>query len=77
MTMRARVLAFAAALVVPVFLTPSPVAAQTSALLNARVIDGRGQVLNNAAVIIRDGKIVAVGPVASTTVPRRRPERST
>jgi imidazolonepropionase-like amidohydrolase len=69
MTLRAPVLAFVAAVIVPSFLTPSPASAQASALLNARVIDGRGQVLNNAAVIIRDGKIVAVGPVASTAVP--------
>ena len=47
----------------------SPASAQTTALLNARVIDGRGQVLDRAAIVVRDGKIVAVGPVASTAVP--------
>ena len=47
----------------------SPTSAQTTALLNARVIDGRGQVLDRAAIVVRDDKIVAVGPVASTAVP--------
>ena len=47
----------------------TPALAQTTALLNARVIDGRGQVVDRAAIVVRDGKIVAVGPVASTAVP--------
>src|SRR5262245_8592707 len=68
MPMRAHLLA--AGVVVSLAALFSPAAsAQTSALLNARVIDGRGQVVERAAIIIRDGKIVAVGPVASTTVP--------
>ena len=46
-----------------------PTSAQTTALVGARVIDGRGQVIDRAAIVVRDGKIVAVGPVASTTVP--------
>jgi imidazolonepropionase-like amidohydrolase len=52
-----------------VLLMPLAATAQTSALVNARVIDGRGGVIERAAVVIRDGKIVAVGPVAGTTVP--------
>jgi imidazolonepropionase-like amidohydrolase len=43
--------------------------AQTTALLNARVIDGRGQVLDRATIVVRDGKIVAFGQPAATTVP--------
>jgi imidazolonepropionase-like amidohydrolase len=47
----------------------TPALAQTTALLNARVIDGRGQVLDRATIVVRDGKIVAYGPPATTTVP--------
>src|SRR5262245_22662385 len=44
-------------------------AAQTTAFVGARVIDGRGKVTENATIVVRDGKIAAVGPAASTTVP--------
>src|SRR6476619_4146486 len=44
--------------------------AQTTALRNARVIDGRGDApIDNATIVIRDGRIVAVGLSAGTTVP--------
>ena len=44
--------------------------AQTTALVGARVIDGKGRVIERATIILRDGKIAAVGPAASsTTVP--------
>ena len=46
-----------------------PAAAQTTAFVGARVIDGRGAVMENATIVVRDGKIAAVGPMASTTVP--------
>jgi imidazolonepropionase-like amidohydrolase len=46
-----------------------PAGAQTTALVGARVIDGRGGVIDQATIVVRDGKIVAVGPAASTTVP--------
>lgn len=46
-----------------------PAAAQTTAFVGARVIDGRGKVMENATIVVRDGKIAAVGPMASTTVP--------
>ena len=36
----------------------------TMVLQNARVIDGRGQVLERASIAIRDGKIIAVGAVS-------------
>jgi imidazolonepropionase-like amidohydrolase len=45
------------------------VTAQTTALVGARVIDGRGAVIERGTIVVRDGKIAAVGPVASTTVP--------
>src|SRR5215212_7056458 len=43
--------------------------AQTTAFVGARVIDGRGKVMENATIVVRDGKIAAVGPMASTSVP--------
>ena len=43
--------------------------AQTTALVGARIIDGRGGVIERGTIVVRDGTIVAVGPVASTTVP--------
>ncbi|HUE87753.1 MAG TPA: amidohydrolase family protein [Vicinamibacterales bacterium] len=43
--------------------------AQTTAFVGGRVIDGRGGVIERGTVVVRDGKIVAVGPAASTTVP--------
>jgi imidazolonepropionase-like amidohydrolase len=43
--------------------------AQTTALVGARIVDGRGQVIERGTIVIRDGKIAAVGPAASTTVP--------
>src|SRR5262245_44960565 len=43
--------------------------AQSTALVGARVIDGRGKVMENATIVVRDGKIAAVGPAASTAVP--------
>lgn len=43
--------------------------AQTTALVGARVIDGTGRTIDNAVVIIRADRIVAVGPPASTPLP--------
>ena len=59
---------------VPVFaltlsLVPNTVTAQTAALVGARVIDGRGGVIERGTIVVRDGKIAAVGPVASTAIP--------
>ena len=47
----------------------SAAAAQTTAFVGGRVIDGTGQVLENATVIVRDGRIQAVGSAASVEVP--------
>ncbi len=44
--------------------------AQTTALRGARVIDGTGGApIDNAVIVMRDGRIVAVGPSAATAVP--------
>ena len=44
--------------------------AQTTVLRDARVIDGTGGApLDNATIVIRDGRIVSVGPSANTPVP--------
>jgi imidazolonepropionase-like amidohydrolase len=44
--------------------------AQTTALRGARVIDGSGGApIDNATIVIRDGRIVAIGPSAGTPVP--------
>ena len=43
---------------------------QTTALRGARVIDGTGSAaIDNATIVIRDGRIVAIGPSAATPVP--------
>ena len=44
-------------------------AAQTTALVGARIIDGHGGVIERGTIVVRDGKIATVGPVASTLVP--------
>ena len=44
--------------------------AQTTALRGARVIDGTGgAAIDNATIVIRGGRIVAIGPSAATPVP--------
>jgi imidazolonepropionase-like amidohydrolase len=50
-------------------LVPTVAAAQTTAFVGGRVIDGRGGVIDRGTIVIRDGKIIAVGPVSSTPVP--------
>jgi imidazolonepropionase-like amidohydrolase len=48
----------------------APVASRAFALVNARVIDGTGKApIDHAVVIVRDGRIEAVGPRESTRVP--------
>jgi imidazolonepropionase-like amidohydrolase len=48
---------------------PAAAMGQSTALVGARIFDGRGGVIESGTVVMRDGKIVAVGPAASTTVP--------
>jgi imidazolonepropionase-like amidohydrolase len=44
--------------------------AQSTALRGSRVIDGRGGApIDDATVVIRDGRIIAIGPSAATPVP--------
>jgi imidazolonepropionase-like amidohydrolase len=52
-----------------VLLAASPAAAQTTALVGARVLDGTGRVIENAVVLIRGERIEAVGPATSVSVP--------
>ena len=47
----------------------SSASAQTTAFVGGRVIDGTGRVLENATVMVRDGRIQAVGSAASVEVP--------
>jgi imidazolonepropionase-like amidohydrolase len=51
---------------------PAPAMAQTpatTAFVGARVIDGTGRTIDDAVIVVRDGRIAAVGPRASTPVP--------
>src|SRR5262249_9513736 len=44
--------------------------AQTTALRGARVIDGSGGApIDNATIVIRGGRIIAIGPSSGTSVP--------
>lgn len=56
-------------LVLAVMAAPATADAQTTAFVGARVIDGRGGVIDNGTVVVRDGKVVAVGPASATAVP--------
>jgi hypothetical protein len=48
----------------------TPPSGQTVVLRGARVVDGTGgNPIDNGAIVIRDGRIVAVGPSAGTAVP--------
>lgn len=45
------------------------VAAQTTAFVGGRIIDGTGRTIESGAIVVRDGVIVDVGPAASVRVP--------
>ncbi len=47
----------------------TPAAAQVTAFVGGRVLDGTGQVIESATVVVRDGLIAEVGPAASVRVP--------
>jgi imidazolonepropionase-like amidohydrolase len=50
--------------------TSTDIYAQTTALRGARVIDGRGGApIDDAVIVMRDGRIAAIGPSAATAVP--------
>ena len=46
-----------------------PAHAQVTAFVGGRVIDGTGKVIDRGTVVVRDGRIVQVGPQASVTIP--------
>lgn len=48
---------------------PTGVFAQATAFVGARIIDGRGGIVDGGTIVVRDGKIVAVGPTAAISVP--------
>lgn len=47
----------------------APARAQTTAYTGGRVIDGTGAVVENAVVVVRDGRVVDVGAAARVQVP--------
>jgi imidazolonepropionase-like amidohydrolase len=50
--------------------TSTDIYAQTTALRGARVIDGRGGApIDDAVIVMRDGRVAAIGPSAATAVP--------
>ena len=49
--------------------TPAIASAQVTALVGGRIIDGRGGVIERGTVVMRDGKILAVGAVDAISVP--------
>jgi imidazolonepropionase-like amidohydrolase len=52
------------------WLVTVPVAsAQVTAFVGGRIIDGTGSVIERGTVVVRDGRIVQVGPQGSVTVP--------
>src|SRR5690606_19026632 len=65
-----RVVTGSIALLFALAAVPSPAAAQTTAFVGARIIDGRGAVIERGTIIVRDGKSAAVGPEGTTTVPQ-------
>jgi imidazolonepropionase-like amidohydrolase len=49
--------------------TPAIASAQVTALVGGRIIDGRGGVIERGTVVMRDGKILAVGAADAISVP--------
>lgn len=64
-----RALPAAAATLLSLLVTTVPAMAQTTAFVGARIIDGRGAVMERGALVIRDGKIVSVGAADQVAVP--------
>ena len=61
---------YALSLIAALFVSSASPAQQTTVLKAARLIDGTGATtLSNAAVVVTDDRIVAVGPAASVAVP--------
>ena len=49
--------------------TAAPAAAQVTAFVGGRLIDGSGRVIENGTLVIDGARIVAAGPAATTAVP--------
>jgi imidazolonepropionase-like amidohydrolase len=64
--MRIQVFAFS---LLASLLTALPAQAQVTAFVGGRIIDGTGKVIERGTVVVRDGRIVQVGPEGSVTVP--------
>src|SRR5688572_783440 len=54
-------------LLLAIFATPRPIAAQDLVIVNARILDGKGGVIERGSVVVRGGKIesVAAGRAAA------------
>ena len=52
-----------------VWLPATPATAQTTEFVGGRIIDGRGNVIERGTIVVTNGKIVAVGPVATASLP--------
>jgi imidazolonepropionase-like amidohydrolase len=59
----------AAGLVLIALALPSLAAAQVTAFVGGRVFDGTGTVIEAGTVVVRDGRIAAVGPASQVQVP--------
>jgi imidazolonepropionase-like amidohydrolase len=54
-------IAFVGVALIGLFGVPGQVAAQDLAIVNARILDGKGNVIDRGAVVVRGGKIVSIG----------------
>jgi imidazolonepropionase-like amidohydrolase len=59
------VIAFIALMLIIGMSIPAPVAAQDLAIVNARILDGKGGVIERGSVVVRAGTIVSVGSGAA------------
>src|SRR4051812_8639335 len=64
-----RLLCRAVPLAVLALTLPALASAQVTAFVGGRVIDGTGTVIDGGTVVVRDGRIAAVGPAAQVQVP--------
>ena len=56
-----------------IVLCAGPLAAQALTIINARIIVGNGTVINSGAVVVRDGRIVSLGPLGAESYAGLRP----
>jgi imidazolonepropionase-like amidohydrolase len=62
-----RLLVGIAVLVAASVIMPGRATAQNLAIVNARILDGKGGVIERGSVVVRDGKIASVGAAAPTS----------